>query len=357
MTATAPSTVHRCRRCARRVAAWLFTCPSCGARNEMVRDDSGLALVPRPPPPPFPQRWGPPRGGGLDAFELDLSRAREEREGDGDDDDGRGGSKPLCTVQRRDPERILTGIAHLDRALGKPGRLGRRPDRLGLAMTSSNVLAGVKGVGKSRLGLEALARIAAGDAGAVRRCGVASGEMPEELFADYADDMRLFERFPAARPNLLVHELDDFDDVVAWIDEEEIDVVLVDSVQRMRSRLVEPYRFGADAQVAYGSKLIADRCNLRGPHKGKRPCAAICISHANAKGDVAGKQGPQHDGDGVFNMEHYDPETGKTLTPKHRKGFVRFLTEKNRYGAEPTVAHFRLCDDGFECVDPPEGEE
>jgi predicted ATP-dependent serine protease len=256
--------------------------------------------------------------------------------------------RPLSAVERRNPDRILTGIPHLDRAFGKPRR-----GRLGIALTSANVLAGVKGVGKSRLGLLALARVAH-DLGpdTEQRCLVASAEMPEELYADYADDMGIFERFPLARRNLLIKETKDFDEVVRFVDSHNVVLLLIDSLQRMGSKRVMGVP-GSDGQVAYGSTLVANRCNGREKFKDKHQCASILISHANKEGDAAGRQGPQHDGDGIFNLEHYHPITGETLKPKRRMGYVRMLTEKNRFGEEHEPAHFKLTDDGFECVEPP----
>src|ERR671924_2330652 len=173
-----------CQECGHVALAWTGRCPGCGEWNTLVeamRRESRHAR--RAAQPPRAQVDGPR-------------------------------PVPLHDVQVPTTDRLLTGIAELDRVLGG-----------GLVPGSLVLLGGSPGIGKSTLTSMALGNLA----GAGRRTLYVSGE-------ESAAQIKLrAERLPGAALEVPVLAETDLDTVVATLEAERPEVAVIDSVQTLHA--------------------------------------------------------------------------------------------------------------------------
>lgn len=215
-------------------------------------------------------------------------------------------ARPLSDVVESDAERLLTGVAELDRVL-----------QGGLVRGSVTLLGGEPGVGKSTLVLQALASLARR-----RRCLLITGE-------ESAAQVRLRAgRLDALHDEVWLAAETSLPSVLALLQEVQPDVAVIDSIQTM-----------ADPEVASSPGSVNQ----------VRDCAAALVSHAKASGtavilvgqvtkdgSLAGPRLLEHSVDTVLSFEG------------DRHHALRLLRAvKHRYGATGELGIFEMREQGL----------
>jgi DNA repair protein RadA/Sms len=269
-----------CSACAVSVPRWLGQCPGCEAWNTLVeerRDDA-----------PAPGGRGRGRGGsGASA----------------------GAVRPvaLADVRSERVARLQTGIGELDRVLGG-----------GLVPGSLVLLGGSPGIGKSTLTGMALGNLA--EAG--RRVLYVSGE-------ESAAQIRLrAERLGAAALRVPVIAETDLDVVLATLEAEQPEAVIIDSVQTLHA----PELSGAPGSVGQ-VREVADRITRLAKARG---IAVVLVGHVTKDGALAGPRVLEHLVDCVLQFEGERERTYRT---------IRAL--KNRFGSTNDVGVFEMRSGGL----------
>lgn len=273
-----------CQSCGSVASKWQGQCADCGEWNTLVEDSSGVVT-------PFQAKHNLQSGGkAVDLVGLDADIAL--------------------------PERITTGIAELDRALGG-----------GLVEGSATLLGGDPGIGKSTLLLQASAIIAkrghdvtyiSGEEAAdqirlrARRLGL--GEAPMKLAAatSVRDILTTLGDDGAKPPALLV----------------------IDSIQTMHSDLIEGAP-GTVSQVRASAQELIRFAKERGT-------AVVLVGHVTKDGAIAGPRVLEHMVDTVLSFE------GER---SHQYRILRAI--KNRFGGTDEIGVFAMAEQGLEEVANP----
>src|SRR4051812_15440214 len=175
-----PTTIFTCSTCGGQTPKWHGRCPSCGDWNTLVEEAA-------PPRASSGGRGAPPKAAPAKAA-------------------------PLRDVRVEATKRLHTGIGELDRVLGG-----------GIVPGSVVLLGGSPGIGKSTLTAMALGNLAR----AGRRVLYVSGE-------ESAAQIKLrAERLPEGALDVPVLAETDLDTVIATLEAERPDVVVIDSVQTL----------------------------------------------------------------------------------------------------------------------------
>ena len=271
-------TAFVCQACGHRSAKWLGRCPECEAWSSFVEE----AATARP-------------SSGPRAAAKAVALAEIEREAVG---------------------RTPSGLAPVDRVLGG-----------GVVAGSAVLLAGEPGIGKSTLLLQLAHRLAAGG----RRVLYASAEeSPRQL--------RLrAERLGAAETaNVLVVGETELEAVEGAIAERQPEVVLVDSIQALRSDELESPP-GALGQVRHAANRLVALAKANG-------FALFLVGHVTKEGSIAGPKALEHLVDTVLSFEGARDADYRLL----------FAT-KNRFGPTGEMALFEMREGGLEPVPDPSG--
>ncbi len=218
----------------------------------------------------------------------------------------------LGEIQADGAPRIATGIGELDRVLGG-----------GLVPGSVVLLAGEPGVGKSTLALQ----IAAATRSTAPILYV-TGEESAEQVRLRADRLEGFPADLLVLPETSVEALAD-----PWR-EREPGVVIVDSIQTMRSDRVESAP-GSVAQVRESAALLAATAKKQG-------AALVLVGHVTKDGAIAGPRVLEHLVDVVLGFE------GDRQHP-----FRLLRAAKNRFGSTQEVGVFSMGSSGLEGVENP----
>lgn len=284
-----PRSVYACTECGAQQPRWLGRCPECGTWSSLVEEQVGgthasrdlLAAV----------SPGAPA----------LSTAR-------------GGAKPrpLREIDAEAVPRITTGLPELDRVLGG-----------GLVPGSAVLLAGEPGVGKSTLALQ----LASGLEGQRPVLYVSGEESPEQvrLRAD---------RLPALPENLVVLAETHVEALAGPWRELDPAVVVVDSVQTLRTERVESAP-GSVAQVRESAALLCAAAKTHG-------AALVLVGHITKEGTIAGPRVLEHMVDVVLHFEG-----------DRSHDFRLLRARKNRFGSTHEVGVFTMSDAGLEAVANP----
>jgi len=214
---------------------------------------------------------------------------------------------PLRSVQAPKIPRYSTGIGELDRVLGG-----------GIVPGSLVLLGGSPGIGKSTITTGALGNLAA----AGRKVLYVSGE-------ESAAQVRLrAERLGNGALDIPIIAETDLDTVVATVEAEQPDVVVVDSVQVLHAAQLTgaPGSVGQVREVA--GRLM--RCAKQ------RGVAVILVGHVTKEGALAGPRVLEHLVDCVLSFEGERERTYRTL---------RAL--KNRFGSTNEAGVFEMRDEGL----------
>ncbi|MBW2268902.1 MAG: DNA repair protein RadA [Deltaproteobacteria bacterium] len=277
-----PRSVYACTECGGQQPRWLGRCPECGAWNTLVEEAVGGA------------------GGSAGVSGLHVSSAEA--------------GKPLRLgeIQADGAPRMETGIPELDRVLGG-----------GLVPGSVVLLAGEPGVGKSTLALQ-IAASARSDAPIL----YVTGEESAEQVRMRAD------RLPGFPADLLVLPETQVEALAAPWREHDPAVVIVDSIQTLRSERVESAP-GSVAQVRESAALLAAAAKRHG-------AALVLVGHVTKEGAIAGPRVLEHMVDVVLGFE------GDRQHP-----FRLLRASKNRFGSTQEVGVFSMGSAGLEGVENP----
>jgi DNA repair protein RadA/Sms len=275
-------TAFVCNACGANAPRWLGRCPTCGAWESLVEERLDAR--------------GAPRSGGAN---VAGDRTRPTR---------------LADVAPDAARRIHTGLAELDRVLGG-----------GVVLGGVVLLGGDPGIGKSTLLMQALAGMAASG----RTVLYASGE---ESAAQIA--LRARRLGDAGVDRVLVQATTELEEVEAAIDEEKPEVVVVDSIQTLRSTDLESAA-GSVGQLREVAARLVELAKRRG-------IALFVIGHVTKDGALAGPKILEHLVDTVLSFEG-------DATSSHR--IVR--ASKNRFGPAQEMAVFEMVRDGLREVPDP----
>ena len=211
------------------------------------------------------------------------------------------------------PPRTSTGIAEFDRALGG-----------GIVAGSATLIGGDPGIGKSTLLLQAAARVAARGLSVV----YISGE-------EATDQVRLrAQRLGLGGAPVMLASATSVRDILATLDRQTADFVVIDSIQTMHSDLIE----GAPGTV---SQVRASSQELIRFAK-QRNSALVLVGHVTKDGSIAGPRVLEHMVDTVLAFE------GER---SHQYRILRAI--KNRFGGTDEIGVFAMVAEGLEEVANP----
>ncbi len=278
-----PQKRYVCQVCGSVSSKWAGQCGDCGEWNTMVEDAGAVA------PTPFQARHNLQSGGRT----IQLS--------------GLDAEIPL-------PERMATGIAELDRALGG-----------GFVEASATLIGGDPGIGKSTLLLQAAARLAA----AGRSVAYVSGE-------EAADQVRLrARRLGLGQAPVQLAAATSVRDILTTLGAgTPPDLLIIDSIQTMHSDLIEGAP-GTVSQVRAASGELIRFAKERGT-------ALVLVGHVTKDGSIAGPRVLEHMVDTVLAFEG------------ERSHLYRILRAvKNRFGGTDEIGVFAMHTDGLTEVGNP----
>ena len=271
-----PKTRYVCQACGGLSPRWAGQCAECGEWNSLVEDSAGVVT-------PFSARHNL-RGGGrrIELVGLDAE----------------------ATL----PERLGSGIAEFDRALGG-----------GLVAGSASLIGGDPGIGKSTLLLQVAARVAAQDL----PVAYVSGE-------EAADQIRLrARRLGLGAAPLRIAAATSVRDVLTTLGEAAPPALLViDSIQTMYSDLIEGAP-GTVSQVRAAAHELIRFAKESGT-------ALVLIGHVTKDGAIAGPRVLEHMVDTVLSFE------GER---SHQYRILR--AAKNRYGGTDEIGVFEMGEEGL----------
>ncbi|WP_210358729.1 DNA repair protein RadA [Sphingomonas beigongshangi] len=217
------------------------------------------------------------------------------------------------------PDRMATGIAELDRALGG-----------GFVQGSATLIGGDPGIGKSTLLLQAAARLASGaPGGAARRVAYVSGE-------EAADQVRLRARRLGLgdAPVQLAAATSTRDILTTLSIGPAPDLLVIDSIQTMHSDLIEGAP-GTVSQVRASAQELIRFAKERGT-------ALVLVGHVTKDGSIAGPRVLEHMVDTVLAFE------GER---SHQYRILRAI--KNRFGGTDEIGVFSMQSEGLSEVANP----
>ena len=279
-----PKKRYVCQGCGSVASQWAGQCGDCGDWNTLVEDAGAAAAA-----TPFQARHNLQSGGraiALSSLDTEI---------------------PL-------PERMSTGIAELDRALGG-----------GFVAGSATLIGGDPGIGKSTLLLQAAARLAL----AGRGVAYVSGE-------EAADQVRLrARRLGLGQAPVQLAAATSVRDILTTLGEGPPPALLViDSIQTMHSDLIE----GAPGTV---SQVRASAGELIRFVK-ERGTALVLVGHVTKDGSIAGPRVLEHMVDTVLAFE------GER---SHQYRILR--ATKNRFGGTDEIGVFAMETGGLSEVSNP----
>ncbi|WP_409331036.1 DNA repair protein RadA [Trujillonella humicola] len=270
---------HRCTECGFASAKWVGRCPECQAWGTL-------------------QEVGAVPSGGLRAVVAGAVTAP---------------ARPIAQVELTGARAVPTGIAEFDRVLGG-----------GLVPGAVLLVAGEPGVGKSTLLLEVAHRVAATNGPAL----VVSGE-------ESAGQVRLrAERIGALHDRLYLAAETELSAVLAHVEQVQPTLLVLDSVQTVRSPAVDGTD-GGSTQVRAVASALTSVAKSRG-------MTTILVGHVTKDGAIAGPRTLEHLVDVVVS---FDGERHSTLR------LVR--ATKNRFGPADEIGCFEIGDAGVVGVPDP----
>lgn len=216
--------------------------------------------------------------------------------------------KPVVTIDRVaiKKNRLFTRLAEVDRVLGG-----------GFMSDSLVLLAGDPGIGKSTLTLQICGQMAEGG----RKVLYFSGEESADQIADRANRLKI------SHPIQLLN-LNDLETILATIDAEKPDFIVIDSVQVMASQEIAS-QAGSIPQVRYVTEQLMQLAKTKN-------IPILLIGHVNKEGNLAGPQVLTHLVDTVLFLE------GDRF---HQFRLLR--ATKNRFGAVDEVGVFGMTENGL----------
>ena len=265
--------VFFCTECGNETAKWAGRCPSCGAWNTIVEQMAAKDAV-----------KGKSRTG-------TLHQAK---------------AHPINDLDAAQELRFATGMGELDRVLG------------GGAVKGSLVLiGGAPGIGKSTLMLQICGQLSKSS----KILYVSGEESPRQL------KMRA-ERLSVSSENLFVLAETCLGDILASVDEEKPDVLIVDSIQTLYHETLESPA-GSVAQVKDCTMELMQLAKGQG-------ITVFVIGHVNKEGAIAGPKVLEHMVDCVLYFEGESHMSYRILR-----------AAKNRFGATNEIGVFEMRSEGL----------
>ena len=266
-------TVYECTACGATSPKWLGRCPSCGG-------------------------WST-----LEELRYGQQAASASHGGS-----ARGVTRPVAIsdVVADDAQRFSTGLGELDRVLGG-----------GIVRGGVVLLGGEPGIGKSTLLMQALAGVAASG----KRVLYVTGE-------ESAAQVAMRARRLGMRESMLLLASTDLADVFFALDANPHDVVVIDSIQTLRSADLESAA-GSVAQLRDVAGRLTELAKQRG-------VALFLIGHVTKDGGLAGPKVLEHLVDTVLSFE------GDST---HAYRIVR--ATKNRFGPAQELGVFEMGREGL----------
>jgi DNA repair protein RadA/Sms len=271
-----PQKRYVCQQCGSVTSKWAGQCVDCGEWNTLVEDAASVAT-------PFSARHNLQTGGRpilLSSLDTDIKL----------------------------PDRLTTGIAELDRALGG-----------GFVEGSAILIGGDPGIGKSTLLLQAAAKLAL----AGKSVAYVSGE-------EAADQVRLRARRLGLgnAPVQLAAATSVRDILTTFGGTAAPDLLIIDSIQTMHSDLIEGAP-GTVSQVRASSGELIRFAKERGT-------AVVLVGHVTKDGSIAGPRVLEHMVDTVLAFE------GER---SHQYRILRAV--KNRFGGTDEIGVFAMESEGL----------
>lgn len=286
---TRTRTIYVCQSCGHRSPKWLGRCADCDAWDSYAEEVTSLA----------------PRGGAGGAGKLPA-----------------GTVVALSAVEDDGVVRFSSGMPALDRVLGG-----------GVVAGGAVLLAGEPGIGKSTLLLQAADAMAGQGK---RVLYVSAEESPRQLRlrAERLGCLRAPAAGDAAASELLVAGETTLEVFLAAAESTTPDVLLVDSVQALRSVTLESPS-GSIGQVRHAADRLVELAK-------RRNMALFLVGHVTKEGSIAGPKSLEHLVDAVLAFEG------------ERESDYRILRAgKNRFGPTGELAIFAMHDSGLEPVADP----
>lgn len=277
-----PQKRYVCQSCGSVSHRWAGQCVDCSEWNTLVEESTG-------PVTPFAAKHNLQGGGrALQLVGLDSEIAL--------------------------PDRLPTGIAELDRALGG-----------GFVEGSATLIGGDPGIGKSTLLLQAAAKLAL----AGHSVAYVSGE-------EAADQVRLrARRLGLGTAPVMLAAATSVRDILTTLSQGSPPaLVVIDSIQTMHSDLIEGAP-GTVSQVRASAQELIRFAKERGT-------AVVLVGHVTKDGSIAGPRVLEHMVDTVLSFE------GER---SHQYRILRAL--KNRFGAVDEIGVFAMATEGLEEVANP----
>lgn len=214
--------------------------------------------------------------------------------------------KPMAEVEAVDELRFDTGMNELDRVLG------------GGAVKGSLVLVGgAPGIGKSTLMLQICDNLC-------RFCDVlyVSGEESERQIKLRAQRLGIRDK------GLYLFAETNLDDIVAAVQEQKPDILIVDSIQTI---------YNGDSSSSPGSVAQVKECTMALMHLAKGMGVTVfVVGHINKEGSLAGPKVLEHMVDCVLHFEGEEHNSYRILR-----------AAKNRFGATNEIGVFEMGDQGL----------
>lgn len=268
-------TAFFCQDCGHQSPKWLGKCPACGVWNRFVEEEESLSIS------------GKEADIAFNSYPL-----------------------PINEIAAEEGDRMLTGIAEVDRVLGG-----------GIVGGSVILVGGEPGIGKSTLLLQVLQNLAARGSKVL----YISGE-------ESAKQIRLRgQRVAALSGNLLVLTEISIERILQHVKEIQPEILVVDSIQTTYSANLSSAP-GSVGQVREGAQqfvLLAKKTGL----------PVFLIGHVTKDGAIAGPKILEHMVDTVL---YFEGDSG------HPYRIIRAI--KNRYGPTNEVGVFEMGDSGLKEV-------
>jgi len=265
-------TAFFCQNCGHQSAKWLGKCPSCGEWNQFVEEEIRDVSS-------------------EDSLEAWLSEEPVS----------------IDTIEADERDRILTGIAEVDRVLGG-----------GIVSGSAILIGGDPGIGKSTLLLQAMQKLA--DSGLVAL--YVSGE-------ESATQIKLrARRVGVSSKNLIVLVEVSLENILKQIRKIKPDIVVVDSIQTVYSSILSSAP-GSVSQIREASEKLILMSKKTG-------VPLFLIGHVTKEGTIAGPKILEHMVDTVL---YFEGDSG------HAFRIVRNV--KNRYGPTNEIGVFEMRENGL----------
>ncbi|MBR7132658.1 MAG: DNA repair protein RadA [Clostridia bacterium] len=270
--------VYICRECGYESPKWLGKCAGCGAWNTMEED-----VV------------APVKNGITSSSAVHSVTA-----------------KALSEISLTDEERIVTGIAELDRVLGG-----------GIVKGSVILLSGDPGIGKSTILLQI--------------CNALQKESNILYVSGEESAMQIkmrAERLGVKNDSVSVMTETDIQSVCEYISAQKPDIVMIDSIQTMHHSEISSSP-GSIVQVRESTNLLLRTGKSLG-------IPIFIVGHVNKGGDIAGPKVMEHIVDTVLYFEGERNQSYRIL-----RGM------KNRFGSTNEIGVFEMTDIGLREVENP----